>query len=298
MVRIRISGIAASVAIVSILSCSMATAAGTTNCKIHKGDTLWSLAAKHGTTVQKILQLNNLSEKSILRPGKTIIIPSKISPAALNRSGRVSNESRQASSIIHTRVDNVCLRSEPDSDSQKLDVLSADTTCTLLEKDGHWAKVQLSDGTTGYINRQLLASGAGDSDAANKSDEDSSESADCPALINTALACRGARYVRGGVGRGGFDCSGFTRYVYAKYGVSLPHSSAAQASHGKSVSRDELVAGDLVFFQTNGRGISHVGIYIGDNNFVHAASRGRGVRTDSLNSAYYSPRYRGARRVK
>ena len=117
-------------------------------------------------------------------------------------------------------------------------------------------------------------------------------------LIRTALACRGTGYRRGGTSRGGFDCSGFTRYVYAKYGVSLPHSSAAQAGVGSSIPRDQLSAGDLVFFHTYRRGVSHVGIYIGDSRFVHSATYGRGVRVDSLNSGYYAQRYVGARRVK
>ncbi|MHB9038513.1 MAG: C40 family peptidase [Armatimonadota bacterium] len=117
-------------------------------------------------------------------------------------------------------------------------------------------------------------------------------------LISTALGCRGSRYRRGGTGRGGFDCSGFTRYIFAKYGVSLPHSSAAQSRVGTPVSRDNLKSGDLVFFQTYRRGISHVGIYTGNGKFVHAATYGRGVRVDSLGSGYYSRRYRCARRIK
>jgi len=117
-------------------------------------------------------------------------------------------------------------------------------------------------------------------------------------LVRTALSCRGTRYSRGGTSRGGFDCSGFTRYVYAKYGISLPHSTAAQAHLGRPVSKSELAAGDLVFFHTHRAGISHVGIYIGNGRFVHSATHGRGVVVDSLNAAYYAPRYRGARRVR
>lgn len=117
-------------------------------------------------------------------------------------------------------------------------------------------------------------------------------------LVRTALRLRGSRYRFGGVSRSGFDCSGFTRYVYSKYGISLPHSSAAQAHVGRPVSRGELKAGDLVFFATRGRRIGHVGIYVGNNQIVHAATYGRGVRTDSLSGGYYSGRYRCARRVK
>lgn len=117
-------------------------------------------------------------------------------------------------------------------------------------------------------------------------------------LVRMALALRGSRYRRGGVSRSGFDCSGFTRYVYDKYGITLPHNSAAQSSIGRPVSRNELRPGDLVFFQTRGRRIGHVALYIGNDRIVHAATYGKGVRVDSLSSGYYSRRYRCARRVK
>ncbi len=117
-------------------------------------------------------------------------------------------------------------------------------------------------------------------------------------VVRTAYAYRGTRYRYGGSARGGFDCSGFTRYVYGKRGVSLPHNAAAQSAVGRRVSKSDLKAGDLVFFQTTRRSISHVGIYVGGGKFVHASSAGGRVRVDSLNSGYYCSRYRGARRVK
>ncbi|HOK53832.1 MAG TPA: NlpC/P60 family protein [Armatimonadota bacterium] len=118
-----------------------------------------------------------------------------------------------------------------------------------------------------------------------------------PAVVRTALAFRGAKYVRGGTGARGFDCSGFTRHVFAKYGVNLPHSSKAQASCGKHVDKKDLQPGDLVFFATYRSSISHVGIYIGDNKFIHASTPRTGVIVSSLGEQYYAKRYRGARRV-
>ncbi|MEN6371111.1 MAG: NlpC/P60 family protein [Armatimonadota bacterium] len=127
----------------------------------------------------------------------------------------------------------------------------------------------------------------------NESSTDSNNSE----IVRTALAYRGARYVRGGVGSRGFDCSGFTRHVYAKHGINLPHSSRTQASCGKSVDRKNLQPGDLVFFATRKRGISHVGLYIGSGRFIHASTPSTGVIISSLNQGYYASRYRGARRV-
>jgi cell wall-associated NlpC family hydrolase len=117
-------------------------------------------------------------------------------------------------------------------------------------------------------------------------------------LVRTALAYRGARYVYGADGNGQYDCSGFTRTVYRRaLGVDLPHSSREQYGYGKKISRDGLKPGDLLFFHTNRKGISHVGIYIGNGKFVHAANPRRGVTTDSLKEGFYNSRLVGARRI-
>jgi cell wall-associated NlpC family hydrolase len=115
-------------------------------------------------------------------------------------------------------------------------------------------------------------------------------------LHSTVNELKGIAYKWGGTTEGGFDCSGFTRYVYAQFNVDLPHSSKSQAQEGSSVSKSNLRPGDLVFFNTDGKGISHVGIYLGDNEFVHAATN-KGVSINKLNDAYYSKRYVAARRV-
>lgn len=116
--------------------------------------------------------------------------------------------------------------------------------------------------------------------------------------VKLALQYKGKPYRYGGMSSRGFDCSGFTSYIYARLGKRLPHNSAAQSKVGRPVSRSQLKQGDLVFFRTRGgRRVSHVGIYIGNNQFVHASSgRGR-VRVDTLGSGYYHQRYVGARRV-
>jgi cell wall-associated NlpC family hydrolase len=103
----------------------------------------------------------------------------------------------------------------------------------------------------------------------------------------------GTRYVYGGTSpRYGFDCSGFTRFVYAHFGISLPHYSGAQFYRGRPVSRRGLRPGDLVFFD----GLGHVGMYVGNGRFIHAPHTGTRVEIDSLNG-WYGARYDGARRV-
>lgn len=116
-------------------------------------------------------------------------------------------------------------------------------------------------------------------------------------LIQDALALRGTRYRWGGTSRGGFDCSGFTRYLMAlNLGLNLPHSAHAQAHYGQKVALGELREGDLVFFSTYRRGISHVGVYIGDNRFIHAPRTGRTVAVDTL-TGYYRRRFVTGRRL-
>ncbi len=282
--------------IVALMATSILQANAATY-KIKKGDTLSSIAAKNKTTMAKLLKANGLKETSVLKIDKSLTIPSAtVAKKPVNRAARAT---RPTNTSVHTNTNCACLRSGPSTSAHKITVLPEGVTLKLLSTSGKWAKVAMPDGVCGFVYRPLLAAGAGQAAQTAKSTADSprEETAAASTLIQTALACRGTAYRRGGTSRGGFDCSGFTRYVYAKYGVSLPHSSAAQAGRGVSIERSELQAGDLVFFQTGGRGISHVGIYIGNGNFVHAASRGRGVTVDSINSGYYSPRYRGARRV-
>jgi cell wall-associated NlpC family hydrolase len=122
------------------------------------------------------------------------------------------------------------------------------------------------------------------------------------ALIGLAMKLRDIRYVRGGHDPStGFDCSGFVRYVFAHaVGLELPTNSASQFVAGLAVKRADMRPGDLVFFRTAGRGgrgrISHVGIYIDNGQFIHSPSRGKTVRVDNLQEAYWAKRFAGAKR--
>jgi cell wall-associated NlpC family hydrolase len=112
-------------------------------------------------------------------------------------------------------------------------------------------------------------------------------------IVAYAKRFRGTRYVYGGTSpRSGFDCSGFVRFVYAHFGIALPHSSYGDFDRGRRVSRSSLRPGDLVFFDS----VGHVGIYVGNGRFIHAPHSGSRVRIEQL-GGWYSSRFVGARRI-
>jgi len=119
-------------------------------------------------------------------------------------------------------------------------------------------------------------------------------------LIDNAMQLIGVRYRWGGnTPTSGLDCSGFVRYVFNDtFGFLLPRKSAQMSKVGLEVSKDELKPGDLVFFNTMRHAFSHVGIYVGENKFIHAPSKGKTIRVDDLNQAYWVKRYNGARRME
>ena len=133
----------------------------------------------------------------------------------------------------------------------------------------------------------LVAPFAGQAEASSK-----------PAAISkTATSLLGVKYSYGGTTTRGFDCSGYVSYVFKKNNIKLSRTAASMHASGTTVKKSNLAAGDLVFFKTSGKGVSHVGIYIGNGKFSHA-STSKGVRVDKLNDPHYwGKRYVGAKRI-
>jgi cell wall-associated NlpC family hydrolase len=117
------------------------------------------------------------------------------------------------------------------------------------------------------------------------------------AVAGTALSLRGSPYRNGGADLNGFDCSGFVSYVFGQHGYAVPRSVGELFRVGQEVAADAIQPGDLVFFETAGRGPSHVGIAVGGDQFVHAPSTKGVVRVDRMAGTYWAARFLGARRL-
>lgn len=119
-------------------------------------------------------------------------------------------------------------------------------------------------------------------------------------ILNNAKEHLGGKYVWGGTQPKGFDCSGYVQYLYKKEGVALPRTALAQSKVGLSINRNELKKGDLLFFLTDKRRnipITHVGMYIGNDKFIHAASKKKGIIISSLSKSKYNRIYVKAKRI-
>lgn len=223
----------------------------------------------------------------------------------------------------------VNLRREANTTSEIIDQLSRNTEVTVIEKiNNTWSKVKVGN-FTGYISNEYLSDKKVEEvssrslendrtpETEQKDQEEKKEEKDTKTeskkeekkenkteskkednnsvtgekVVEYAKKYLGHKYVYGTAGPDTFDCSGFTSYVYKHFGYSLSRTSGGQRSNGKEVKKANLKAGDIVCFS------GHVGIYIGENNFIHAANPKKGIIITSLSNSYYAKTYITARRI-
>ena len=241
------------------------------------------------------------------------------------------SNNQKSNTVIKTLYINssaVNMRKEASTQSEVLKTLTLNTSVDVYEEANGWSRVKV-DGKEGYISSSLLSATQRETsrsaeaprtttpteeidndEPSNVSETNNSEeqqveetnsstveSSSGSSVVDTAMSFIGSKYVYGGASPSGFDCSGFTSYIYKQYGVNLNRTATGQYQNGVAVDRDNLQAGDLIIFGKSESSISHVGIYMGDGMIVHAANPSRGVTTDTIESGYYDRNYVGARRV-
>ena len=176
--------------------------------------------------------------------------------------------------------------------STSFDSLCSIPSGTVLELEGvyeGWYKVTYA-GNTGYVSSDYIT--------ITTEPTTTSSSALGEQIVALAKQYLGTPYVLGGNGPSSFDCSGFTKYIYAQFGYTLNRTATDQLQNGVSISRDELQPGDLVFFRyRTSKPVSHVGIYIGGGEFIHASTNRYVVQIDQMNSGHYDNVYVYARRI-
>lgn len=207
----------------------------------------------------------------------------------------------------------VNVRQEANTTSSIITTVPVNTEVQVYSEENGWSKVKVNN-VEGYISSSLLSDNKQETSRAQKSTRKSSSTknktskkatnttANVPAsgngssIVATARKYLGYKYVYGGSSPStGFDCSGFTSYVFKQHGISLNRTAAGQYSNGVAVSRSNLQPGDLVMFGKSR--INHVAIYIGGGQIIHASTPSTGVRIDSLSTGYYNNNYVGARRI-
>ena len=217
------------------------------------------------------------------------------------------------SAIGQITGDQVNMRSRPAITSALLASYPEQTVMTVIGINNGWYKVS-HDGQTGYVRSDFMtiingtraSSSPAPSSSSSSSQTESAVTSAPPAnltlaqqVVDYALGFLGSKYVYGGSSPSGFDCSGFVSYVLKNFDISVSRSAHSQyVNNGVRVSKSELAPGDLLFFSSNGgKSVTHVGLYIGDDEFVHSSTSATGVIISRLDSAYYVRVWHGAKRV-
>lgn len=274
--RTRRTSLAAVLGLLLLVSSSLLAQTYT----VRKGDTLYAIAKKFGTTVSALQKANHLKSPRLIHAGQELAIPTQM-----------ASQTRGPITYGLSNVDNL----EVIANGERIALLKENTRFIVLGRESGKFNIKLQDGRVGWVKDDSVTLQEG-GDPLPGSSRNWSLRND---LVSRALSYRGARYRRGGESSVGFDCSGFVKYIYSLSGVKLPHDSRAMYKMGTPIDKSALQPGDIVFFaNTYRRGISHVGLYIGDGKMIHASTQRRGVRVDSLADSYYQRHYVGARRIQ
>lgn len=288
--------------------------AASSQVQVKSGDSLYGIAKQNDTSVKAIMQANHL-HSDIIRVGQVLQIPhpnttSTTSKTASGSVHKATVKKKVAKPVSHktTRV------SHSSGPIRHVRVTQGDTLWGISSLYGVSVKHletwnHISPSSVLHLGEQLVIYGGKQPPKATSRTSSSSHLSGRSGGLTGALGSGvfgeqvvgyakqflGVHYAWGGESPRGFDCSGLVQFTYAHFGVSLPRDSYSQYNVGSYVSERNLLPGDLVFFDTDGAGASHVGMYVGGGTFINSA--GRGVQINSLYNSYWASHYLGARRV-
>jgi cell wall-associated NlpC family hydrolase len=282
-----------------------------TQYKVKNGDTLYSISKKLDVSVDKIKKDNNLY-KAKIKPNQILNISQKESSksTAKSKSNPVYYTVRKGDTLAkiarktHLPMKKIMALNDVNQRSlhvgQKIvlarkDKVSEKSAYVKVDEDlEEDADESLTDEDKEDIANINASAESGKKEELlgkwNSPDE-------VQLFVKVATGFLGAPYRFGGSSLKGIDCSSFVQKIYRIFDITLPRNAAQQSKVGISIAREKLTEGDLVFFHTN-RSLGHVGIYIGNHEFVHASSKNKVVRIDSLDTPYYQKRFQRAVRVK
>ncbi|SDK02110.1 LysM peptidoglycan-binding domain-containing protein [Sediminibacillus albus] len=268
-----------SVAATVVIASAFTTSVEASSYKVQSGDTLWSISQKYNTTVQNLQSVNNISG--------SIIYPNQVIETG-NGQNNGSNASSSNASTYKVKSGDSLWKIGKDHGVSVSNLKSWNNLSSDLIITGQTLKVSGSSNSTSASSSEKVSSN-------NTKVKSASVSSNGSAIVNEAKKHIGTAYVWGGASPSGFDCSGFIHYVSKQAGNSFGRTSAANL-YNQSAKISSPQPGDLVFFQgTYKSGISHVGFYAGNNQFVHASSSG--VQITSLNNSYWSSHFAGYGRM-
>jgi cell wall-associated NlpC family hydrolase len=227
------------------------------------------------------LVLGSMIVASIPFAASTNVQAAELTPTSTEQNGITTLNTQ--GTVTASRLN---MRTGPGTWYSIMHVLWQGNTVKVIGESNGWYKIQLSDGRTGWVSSTYL--------------QVNDRQQKINTVVSTAQSLLGTPYVWGGesLQEGGFDCSGFTQYVYKKVGITLNRISSDQAKQGTTVSRGNLQPGDLVFYSFEGTSnINHVGIYIGGNKMIHSPKAGDVVKTTDISTSYWESRFVTAKRV-
>jgi len=251
---------------------------------------------------------NSSTNNSAVNNSSSQVVDKTIQKPAQNAaSGENTENTVVKTGIVKASALNV--RQGPGTSYSIINQLSNGAKVNIIKEESGWYQIKLANGSTGWVSgtyvnvNTTIASRGGLSENSAPAASNNSDVSDVrQQVVEYAKKFLGVKYVYGGNSPSqGFDCSGFVKYVFSNFGINLERVAASQAKQGTWVSKDQLLPGDLVFFDTDGghNYINHSGIYIGDGKFIHASSGSgkKSVVISDLTSGFYANTYMTARRV-